>query len=104
METIPYPKRPFQLVLHGANSQKASIIDTSRESIPEDSVLRTLILDIPHNLQNIVSRKFVRFEVFTAMTMKNDVFWVVTPCGSSHGVTTQKTPFFTVRNLFKIYL
>jgi hypothetical protein len=25
---------------------------------------------------------FVRFEVFTAVTMKNGVFWVVTPCGS----------------------
>jgi hypothetical protein len=25
---------------------------------------------------------FVRFEVFTAMTMKNDVFWGVAPCGS----------------------
>jgi hypothetical protein len=25
----------------------------------------------------------VRFEVFTAVTMKNGVFWVVTPCGSS---------------------
>jgi hypothetical protein len=24
----------------------------------------------------------VRFEVFTAVPMKNDVFWVVTPCGS----------------------
>jgi hypothetical protein len=24
----------------------------------------------------------VRFEVFTALTMKNGVFWVVTPCGS----------------------
>jgi hypothetical protein len=52
----------------------------------------------------------VRFEVFTAVTMKNGVFWVVTPCGSCknlrqvppkrrflqepHGVTTQKTPFF----------
>jgi hypothetical protein len=23
---------------------------------------------------------FVRFEVFTAVTMKNAVFWVVTPC------------------------
>jgi hypothetical protein len=59
----------------------------------------------------------VRFEVFTAVTMKNGVFWVVRPCGSCtnrflspwwrrrqvppkhrflqepHGVTTQKTPF-----------
>jgi hypothetical protein len=25
---------------------------------------------------------FVRFEVFTAVTIKNGVFWVVTPCGS----------------------
>jgi hypothetical protein len=24
----------------------------------------------------------VRFEVFTAVTMKNGIFWVVTPCGS----------------------
>jgi hypothetical protein len=24
----------------------------------------------------------VRFEVFTAVTMKNGVFWGVTPCGS----------------------
>jgi hypothetical protein len=26
--------------------------------------------------------RFERFEVFTAVTMKNGVFWVVTPCGS----------------------
>jgi hypothetical protein len=26
------------------------------------------------------SMAFVRFEVFTAVTMKNGVFWVVTPC------------------------
>jgi hypothetical protein len=36
-----------------------------------------------------------RFEVFTAVTMKNGVFWVEEP----HGVTTQKTPFFTIRHL-----
>jgi hypothetical protein len=27
-------------------------------------------------------KKNVRFEVFTAVTMKNGVFWAVTPCGS----------------------
>jgi hypothetical protein len=38
----------------------------------------------------------VRVEVFTAVTMKNGVFWDVTPCGSEpHGVTSQKTPFFS---------
>jgi hypothetical protein len=26
--------------------------------------------------------KMLRFEVFTAVTMKNDIFWDVTPCGS----------------------
>jgi hypothetical protein len=26
--------------------------------------------------------RYTRFEVFTAMTMKNGVFWEVTPCGS----------------------
>jgi hypothetical protein len=28
------------------------------------------------------AEKSVRFEVFTAVTMKNGVFWDVTPCGS----------------------
>jgi hypothetical protein len=32
---------------------------------------------------NVVTvNQLVRFEVFTAVTMKNGVFWVVTPCGS----------------------
>jgi hypothetical protein len=33
-----------------------------------------------HRRENIPED--VRFEVFTAVTMKNGVFWVVTPCGS----------------------
>jgi hypothetical protein len=48
----------------------------------------------------------VRFEIFTAVTIKNGVFWDVTQCGSCkippkrrflqepHGVTSQKTLFF----------
>jgi hypothetical protein len=32
--------------------------------------------------QLLVKANPVRFEVFTAVTMKNGVFWVVTPCGS----------------------
>jgi hypothetical protein len=27
-------------------------------------------------------QKHVRFEAFTAVTMKNGVFWIVMPCGS----------------------
>jgi hypothetical protein len=29
-----------------------------------------------------MAMNYVRFEVFTAVTMKNGVFWDVTPCGS----------------------
>jgi hypothetical protein len=29
-----------------------------------------------------INNSDVRFEVFTAVTMKNGVFWDVTPCGS----------------------
>jgi RNA recognition motif-containing protein len=34
--------------------------------------------------QNSNRTHFVRFEVFTAVTMKNGVFWDVTPCYSSN--------------------
>jgi hypothetical protein len=33
-------------------------------------------------LRNTNTMTDIRFEVFTAVTMKNGVFWVVTPCGS----------------------
>jgi hypothetical protein len=46
---------------------------------------------------------YVRFEVFTAVTMKNGVFWDVTPSGKEpqepRGVTSQKTQLFLVINL-----
>jgi cytidine deaminase len=32
---------------------------------------------------------YVRFEVFTAVTMKNGVFWDVTPCGSCKNRLTE---------------
>jgi hypothetical protein len=31
---------------------------------------------------NLTNEKDVRFEGFTAVTIKNGVFWDVTPCGS----------------------
>jgi hypothetical protein len=30
----------------------------------------------------VIKKELVEFEVFTAVTMKNGVFWDVTPCGS----------------------
>jgi hypothetical protein len=43
----------------------------------------------------------VRFELFAAVTMKNGVFWDVTPC-EPHGVTSQKTPFIIRSDVRKI--
>jgi hypothetical protein len=40
-------------------------------------ILLTLFKHIPERCLN-----YVRFEVFTAVTIKNGVFWDVTPCGS----------------------
>jgi hypothetical protein len=35
--------------------------------------------------------------------MKNGVFWDVTPCEEPHGVTSQKTPFFTLKIVYYSY-
>jgi hypothetical protein len=40
-----------------------------------------LVINIDYS-PSINRLDFVRFEVFTAMTMKNDVFWDVRPCSS----------------------
>jgi hypothetical protein len=37
-------------------------------------------IEIKQNAMKLIS--YVRFEVFTAVTMKNGLFWDVTPCGS----------------------
>jgi hypothetical protein len=49
-------------------------IDTPKERMEENAIVQYItILDIIH---------LVRFEVFTAVTMKYGVFWDVTRCGS----------------------
>jgi hypothetical protein len=40
------------------------------------------VLSFEKDPQVTYSYHLVRFEVFTAVTMKNGVFWDVTPCGS----------------------
>jgi hypothetical protein len=42
----------------------------------------SLNLLLHYTRMNKLEISYVRFEVFTAVTMKNGVFWVVTPCGS----------------------
>jgi hypothetical protein len=49
-----------------------------------DTETQCLIIVIIHLTLPIALalNSFVRFEIFTALTMKNGVFWDVTPCGS----------------------
>jgi hypothetical protein len=53
-----------------------------------------VFFDTRAHAQLVTKFHFVRFEVFTAVTMKNGVFGDVTPCGSCKNLTSQKTPFF----------
>jgi hypothetical protein len=84
------------------------------------------VSEIMHLCIAVINVISVRFEVFTAVTMKNGVFWDITPCGSCrnrrfegtwrqfpskrrflqepHGVTSQKTPFFNVISVFKLLI
>jgi hypothetical protein len=43
--------------------------------------LRILFVLPPEKLRHVVWYKYERFEVSPAVTMKNAVFWDVTPCG-----------------------
>jgi hypothetical protein len=50
-----------------------------------DSELRKWLSTVEHKHTPVTEEQnsfCVRFEVVTALTMKNDVFWDVTPCGS----------------------
>jgi hypothetical protein len=55
--------------------------------------------------EEVVKRIFIRFEVFTAVTMKNAIFWPAffrifilerRFIQDLHGATTQKTTFFRI--------
>jgi hypothetical protein len=63
--------------------------------VPNSLILFTLMMEaIPYSEPSVLTGDtwrhvlendilHVKFEVFTAVTMKNGVFWNVTPCGSS---------------------
>jgi hypothetical protein len=71
------------------NSSKIHEAGGSRHPKFHQSFVDGCCVDIIH-ISNVVKKlnvasallKLLRFEVFTAVTMKNGVFWDVTPCGS----------------------
>jgi hypothetical protein len=52
---------------------------------------RTFVL----NVKPMKMSRCIRFEVFTAVTMKNSVFWDVTPCGSCKNRRSSETSILT---------
>jgi hypothetical protein len=41
--------------------------------------MKLLVMQLPPPSQEITTKELVRFEVFTAVTMKNGIFWDATP-------------------------
>jgi hypothetical protein len=52
------------------------------QSVPHSVQLRLVLMSIILNLPAFQQISYIRYEVFTAVTTKNGVFWDVTPCGS----------------------
>jgi hypothetical protein len=46
---------------------------------------------------------YLRFEVFTVLTMKNAVFWDVTPCGSCDTASHPRRGLSSISTVFKLW-
>jgi hypothetical protein len=57
------------------------LCDCSNTNVARSIQICNLTRCLAH-YRNMRTQKYLRFEVFTAVTMKNGVFWDVTPCGS----------------------
>jgi hypothetical protein len=75
------PNSPILVTLmkEAPGSSETSVLTrATRRNIPENTTLHS---HCSENLKSYMTNS-VRFDVFTAVTMKNVVFWDVTPCGS----------------------
>jgi hypothetical protein len=71
------PSSPVLVTLmETLNSSETSVVTRAiRRKIPEEGILHS-------NRREKRKILYIRFEVFTAVTMKNGAFWDVTACGS----------------------
>jgi hypothetical protein len=79
---IPSLLTIFTLKMKATCSSETLVLTrATQRHIPKDGIFSHLILS-QYFMEPKSPLPHVRFEVFTAVTMKNDVFWDVTPCGS----------------------
>jgi hypothetical protein len=69
-----------QLPNYSCTKWEILTLNIRRIFLPYDGVSNSKMSWTKWKLQTCIDH--VRFEIFTAVTMKNGVFWVVTPCGS----------------------
>jgi hypothetical protein len=88
---VPSPRILSTLILEATRFSETSVLPATRHHIPEDSILQNVLCLLHWNMicrlrtysdcLCVRNMSPVRFEVFTAVTVKNGVFWDVTPCG-----------------------
>jgi hypothetical protein len=68
------------------SAETSVITKATRRHVPETTFFILAAVKILVSMETVLRFYMlfllVRFEVFTAVTMKNGVFWDVTPCGS----------------------
>jgi hypothetical protein len=123
IDAVPSSPILVTFVLQVIRSSETSVLTrATRRKIPKEIILHCHRQE-HFKFYTLIDIYYVRFEVFTAVTMKNGVFWDVTPCDSCknrrfegtflsswwrrrqvppkrrflqepHGVTSQNTPLF----------
>jgi hypothetical protein len=77
LPSTPERLHPTQPDYYNTQDGDSTVTETARYHDPEGKNLNN-----DHSKISRTDMKYVRFEVFTAVTMKNGVFWDVTPGGS----------------------